>query len=78
MHKQKDESKNVVDAKNVFLEDVKKSLIKVKSNKLVVVKDIDNYLVVDTDDVLLICPKTNDEDIKELVGKALLKNKGFY
>ena len=78
LHKQKDESKNVVDAKNVFLEDVKKSLIKVKSNKLVVVKDIDNYLIVDTDDVLLICPKTNDEDIKELVGKALLKNKGFY
>jgi mannose-1-phosphate guanylyltransferase len=78
LHKAKDESKNVIDAKNIFIENVKKSLIKVNSNKLVVVKDIDNYLIVDTDDVLLICPKTNDNDIKKLVDEALLKNRRYF
>jgi mannose-1-phosphate guanylyltransferase len=78
LHKTKDESKNVIDAKNIFLENVEKSMIKVSSNKLVVMKNISSYLVVDTDDVLLICPKTNDEDIKKLVDKALLKNRNYF
>ena len=78
LHKEKDEWKNVVDAKNVFLENVKKSMIKINSGKLLVAKDIDNYLIIDTNDVLLICPKTNDEDIKKLVDEVLLKNKNYF
>jgi mannose-1-phosphate guanylyltransferase len=77
-YKPKDESKNVIDAKNVFLEDVEKSMIKVSANKLVVLKNISNYLIVDTDNVLLICPKTNDEDIKKLVDEALFKNRNYF
>jgi mannose-1-phosphate guanylyltransferase len=78
LHKDKDESKNLVDAKDIFIENVKKSMIKVSSNKLVVIKDIDNYLIVDTDDVLLICPKTNDNDIKKLVDETLLMYRKYF
>ncbi|MDR2064719.1 MAG: mannose-1-phosphate guanylyltransferase [Prevotellaceae bacterium] len=78
LHKTKDESHNLIDAKNIFIENVKKSMIKANPNKLVVIKDIDNYLIVDTDDVLLVCPKTNDNDIKKLVDEALLKNRKYF
>ena len=78
LQKEKDESKNVIDAKNIFLDNVKKSIIKVNPNKLLVAKDLDNYLIIDTNDVLLICPKTNDEDMKKLVDEVLLKNKNYF
>ncbi|MDR1199894.1 MAG: mannose-1-phosphate guanylyltransferase [Prevotellaceae bacterium] len=78
LHKAKDELKNLTDTGNIFTENVKNSMIKASLNKFVVVKDIDNYLIVDTDDVLLICPKANDNDIKKLVDEALLKNRKYF
>jgi mannose-1-phosphate guanylyltransferase len=78
LHKEKDEAANLTDAKNIFIENVTNSMIKANSNKLVVIKDIDNYLIVDTNDVLLICPKTNDNDIKKLVDEVLLKNRKYF
>lgn len=78
LHHKKDEWKNVVDAENVFLENVKKSMIKTASNKLLIAKDLDNYLIIDTNDVLLICPKTSDDDVKKLVAEVLLKNKNYF
>ncbi|MCL2097589.1 MAG: mannose-1-phosphate guanylyltransferase [Bacteroidales bacterium] len=64
----KDDQSNMVDAQQVILKEVSNSSIAVsKKEKLVVIKELDNYLIVDTDDVLLICPRNNEEQIKQIM-----------
>ncbi len=57
----KDENNNALCAENTLLEDCSNSLILSKEQKLVVVKGLDNYIIVDTDDALLIYPKDSKE-----------------
>lgn len=61
----KDECGNVSAGRAVF-EDSRDTLaLTTVKGKLVAVKGLENYVVVDTEDVLMICPRT-DEDIKTL------------
>lgn len=60
------ESENVVHG-NVMLEDSRDSLVFNYNNQLCVGIDLNEMLVINTDDVLLICPKTSVPKIKKLV-----------
>jgi mannose-1-phosphate guanylyltransferase len=40
------------------------------NNKLVVLQGLDNFIVVDTKDVLLICEKDKEQSIKEYVAEV--------
>lgn len=54
----KDENGNMVDAERTMLSATSNSVVVSKEkDKLVVVKGLDNYMVVSTDDVLLVCPR---------------------
>lgn len=77
MHSQKDDKKNVVEAKHTLLKDVSSSMIKSTTNRLLVLKDLENYLVVDTDDVLFICPRGYDDEIKDFIGDTLLNEADY-
>jgi mannose-1-phosphate guanylyltransferase len=46
-------------------------------NKLIVIKYLDDYLVVDTDDVLMICPRNNEDVIKQTISDVLTGNGDF-
>ena len=48
------------------------SLISIKApkDKLVVVKDLNDYIIVDEPDVLLIYPKSKEQDIKKVLQKV--------
>ncbi len=62
-----DSNNNMVKAGASMIDSVSNSLIvSEKPEKLVVVKGIDNYMIVDTDDVLMICPR-NDADFKNII-----------
>lgn len=63
---QKDEHHNGVMAHRTFLKDVDNTLIKGTKGKLIVAKGLHDYIVVDTDDVLLIFPKSEEQKIKEI------------
>ncbi len=63
----KDENGNSVFGKNVILYDVKDSIINFSDNKIAVIKGLDNYIVVDSDDKLLIYKKENEQEIKNIV-----------
>jgi mannose-1-phosphate guanylyltransferase len=64
----KDDQSNMVDAQRAILDKVTNSSITVsKKEKLVVIEGLDNYLIADTDDVLLICPRNNEERIKQII-----------
>ncbi len=65
---EKDTQSNMVDARKAMLDKVSNSSIAVSNpEKLVVIEGLNNYLVADTDDVLLICPRNNEERIKQIM-----------
>jgi mannose-1-phosphate guanylyltransferase len=68
-----DKNNNVVEA-NALLYDTTNSYVKVPSDKLVVVQGLDNYLINETDNVLLICKLDAEKKFREFVSDA--KNKG--
>jgi len=61
-----DENKNSVYAdEHVVKESARCMIITTKKDKLVIVKGLDNYVVVDTDDVLVVCP-CDEKNYKEV------------
>ena len=77
IHSQKDEKLNVVDAEHVFMKDISNSIIKSTTNRFIVLNELDSYLVVDTDNVLFISPRGNDDEIKDFIGDILLNKPDF-
>ncbi len=65
---QKDENNNAVKSKNVLTYHSKGNIIRLKNdNKAAIIDGLENYIVVDTDKALLICPISNDQLIKDYV-----------
>jgi mannose-1-phosphate guanylyltransferase len=75
LHFPKDANGNVIRNNNIVMQNVSNSMIRAAPEKLVVVQDLDNFLVIDIDDVLLICPRSNAEDAAGIVDMALLERK---
>ena len=72
----KDEHNNVILAKENEILSSNGNLIKTNSDKkLVVIKGLKDFIVIDEDDVLLIYPRAEEQDIKKL--RAGLQNKSF-
>lgn len=65
----KDDAENATVNAELFLNDSKSNIIFTSSKKLVVLDGIDDYIVVDKDDVLLVFPKKKEQEIKELLKK---------
>jgi mannose-1-phosphate guanylyltransferase len=72
---EKDYLENAVAGDNVIVFDANKCVVHVPDDKLVVLQGLDDYIVVDTKDVLLICHKEKEQDIKEYVSEVK-RNKG--
>lgn len=66
-YSQKDENGNVLPENNEVY-NTSNSIIKTSNrDKLMVVEGLDGYIVVDTDDVLMICPRENEQNIKKYI-----------
>ncbi|MEN9696890.1 MAG: hypothetical protein RLZ56_311 [Bacteroidota bacterium] len=72
---EKDYLGNAVASDNVLVIDATKCMINAPKDKLVVVQGLDDFIVVDTKDVLLICSKEKEQSIKEYVAEVK-RNKG--
>lgn len=66
----KSKENNVIQSENTILENVDHSLIRLPSNKYAVIKGLNDFLVIDSEDVLLIWPKSEEQKIKNVVEKA--------
>jgi mannose-1-phosphate guanylyltransferase len=64
----KDPHDNAVTSANVMLINTTNSIVHTNDQKLIVIQGLKDYIVVDTDDVLLICRKDREQEIKEYVG----------
>ena len=63
----KDNDGNAVVNAKTLTEDASGNMIRTKTNKVVVVDGIEDYIIVDEDEVLLIFPKTKEQDIKKVL-----------
>ena len=66
----KDTNYNAIVNGQTLLEDAKGNMIRTKKGKIVVVDGLEDYIVIDKDDVLLIYPKSKEQDIKKVRGQV--------
>lgn len=66
---EKDDKQNAVDA-NVMLYETDDCIIKVPKDKLVVIHGLSNYIVAEHGNVLMICPKDQEQQVKQFVEDA--------
>lgn len=66
----KDYLGNAVAGKNVMVIDATGNMIHVPNEKLVLLQGLNDYIIVDTEDVLLICKKEKEQEIKQYVAEV--------
>ena len=66
-HITKDENQNAVINKNALMYKSEKCIISAPKQKLLVIEGLKDYIIVDTKDVLLICKKENEQQIRQFV-----------
>jgi mannose-1-phosphate guanylyltransferase len=64
---QKDYLDNAVAGSNVVVIDATKNMVHADNKKLVVLQGLDEFIIVDTEDVLLICKMDKEQAIKDYV-----------
>ena len=70
----KQEANNaVINAKSVFRES-SGNLLRTTQDKLVVVQGLKDFIIVEKEDVLLICPRDKEQEIKDIVAQVKKKN----
>lgn len=58
--------------------DVERSMIRGQKGKLTVIKDLSDYIVVDTPDALLIYPKSKEQEIRQVVAEIKTRYEGAW
>lgn len=69
----KDENNNAVVGKHAMLYDSKNCIINVPDDKLVVIQGLDDYIVSEADNALLICKKSQEQQIRKFVNDVKLQ-----
>ena len=77
-HSNKDSMQNTINGKNVMLYDSKNTIVNVPPNKLVILQGLDDFIVVESDDILLVCRKKDEQDIKKFVSDVLMEKGEKY
>lgn len=72
---EKDYFQNAVVGNYVMVVDAKNTMVHVPDNKLVLLQGLEDYIVVDTKDVLMICKREKEQEIKDYVAE-IKRNKG--
>jgi len=67
---QKDYFENAVAGNNVMVIDATRNMVHADNHKLVLLQGLDDFIIVDTKDVLLICKKEKEQAIKEYVAEV--------
>jgi mannose-1-phosphate guanylyltransferase len=72
---EKDYLGNAVSGSDVIVIDATHNMVHVPNNKLVLLQGMNDYIIVDTEDVLMICKKEKEQEIKQYVAE-IKRNKG--
>ncbi len=69
----KDKHSNAVVGKNVILYDSKNCIVNMPNDKVAVLEGLNDYIVVESDNVLLVCRKANEQQIRQFVNDVRLE-----
>ena len=72
-NRQLDENGNTIIGKNVMAYDSKNCIVNMPSEKLVVMQGLNDYIVVESEGMLLICKKSNEQQIRQFVNDIRLE-----
>jgi mannose-1-phosphate guanylyltransferase len=72
-NKEKDENGNVVVGDNLFSYDTNNCIVNMPVEKTVVVQGLDGYIVVESNNTILICRKEDEQQIRQFVIDVKLK-----
>jgi len=70
---EKDKDNNSIRGDNVFAYNLTNCIVKMPEEKLVVLQGLQDYIVVESDNVLLVCKKEDEQEIKQYVNYNKLK-----
>lgn len=62
----KDKDQNATVGGNVIYRDSKNNIVRTQSGKRVVIQGLNDFIVIEKDDVILICPKNKEQEIKQI------------
>ena len=74
----KDSEGNVVQSGTAEFYNSRNNLVSATEGKLVIVQDLEGYLVSDTEEVLVICKKDEDDDFKKFRTNVMFKHGEGY
>jgi mannose-1-phosphate guanylyltransferase len=74
----KNEDNNTITGSNVFTYSTQNCLINLPDNKLAVIQGLDDYIVVESDNILLICRKQDEQKIKNFVNDVRIEKGEEY
>lgn len=77
-HVKKDENQNAVVGKLVKTYDTQNCFVNVPKDKLVVLQGLDNYIIVESDSILLVCKKDQEQKIKQFVSDIKIEKGDKY
>jgi mannose-1-phosphate guanylyltransferase len=68
-----DKNENAVVGDHVMLDKTKNCVVNIPGSKLAVIMGLDNYIVVESDNVLLICPKDDEQQVRNVVNDVKIR-----
>lgn len=74
----KDENQNVALKCDAIMYDSKDNIVALPKDKLAVIQDLNGYIVAESDNVLLICKKSDEQRIRQFVNDSNFKYNGKY
>jgi len=77
-NRKKDENGNSVIGKNVMIYNSKDCIVNMPDDKVVVLEGLTDYIVVESDNILLICKKSDEQQIRQFVNNVLLEKGEKY
>ena len=69
----KDSQKNAVVNADLYADDSARNLVKTLPNKKVVISGLEDFIIVNTEDVLMICPMDKNQEVRSIAVNALKK-----
>ncbi len=77
-HSRKDRYANAKPQEGCFLYDTRSSFVSLPKDKIAVISGLKEYIVVDTDDVLMICPRSEEQNIKKFIDEVKFQKGDQY
>lgn len=69
-HSRKDRYANAKPEKGCYTYDTRSCIVSLPKDKVAVISGLKEYIVVDTDDVLMICPRSEEQNIKKYIDEV--------